>query len=212
MFQPHPRLQEMLPATGKSSAPCRHPVSQQPLPEDPHPVPGLRSQPESSAPLPPPGISTQQQQQPESRSTLRPGPRPPLHQEAGGGTCAQEGEKSAGGERRMEMGNRRGAHSYCLPVGHHREKREPGSSCQQPSGTPPAGRRPWQQRPRARGPEEQPQEQAGHGARLCQTAPMGHRSTEASNHPVSGPSLQMSKLRSGRRSHLRDLHSKEEPE
>ena len=34
MFQPHPRLQEMLPATGKSSAPCRHPVSQQPLPED----------------------------------------------------------------------------------------------------------------------------------------------------------------------------------
>ena len=31
--------------------------------------------------------------------------------------------------------------------------------------------------------------------------PMVHRSTEASNHPVSGPPLQVSKLRSGRRSH-----------
>lgn len=30
-FQPHPRLQEVFPATGKSSAPCRHPASQQPL-------------------------------------------------------------------------------------------------------------------------------------------------------------------------------------
>ena len=122
--------------------------TQQPLPEDPHPVPGLRStrrQLESSAPLLPPGISTQQQQQPESRCTPRPGPRPPLHQEAGGGTCAREGEKSARGERRIETGNRRGAHSYCLPVGHRRERREPSGLCQQPLGTPPAGRRPWQQ-------------------------------------------------------------------
>ena len=50
----------------------------------------------------------------------------------------------------MEVENRHGAHStvhQVLMVGHRWERREPSSLCQQLSGTPPAGRRPWQQGP-----------------------------------------------------------------
>ena len=109
---PRHTLLAATPALGASPSPTSGSVggaahhsglsTQQPLPEDLCPVPGLcstRRQLESSlpAPLPPLGISAQQQQQPESHCTPRPPPP---------GITRKQVEAHVFGRERNQLGGR----------------------------------------------------------------------------------------------------------
>lgn len=127
--------------------------------------------------------------------TAPPGPPTRHHQEAGGGTCWGGREISWEAGRR-EVGNRRGAHSYCPPGADggpllgEEGARQLGSTA---LGDTPSRTQALAARTGAGGAlrsshdSKQGTTTVGAGARPRPTPPTVHCSTEAPNHPISGP-------------------------